>query len=130
MSWLMYATRSTMRTIFPSSVSGSVGPVWLRIPSRTSAVRFSPRPSFSSTSTIRSECSLWRNRAAESLLQLRVERLLACVPERRVTEIVAEPDRLDEILVQAERAGDAAGDAGRLERVREPGAEVVAARGR
>ena len=65
--------------------------------------------------------------APESLLELPVERRLACVPERRVTEIVAEPDRLDEIFVQAERAGDAPGDAGRLDRVRDPGAEVVAA---
>ena len=36
----------------------------------------------------------------EALLQHLVERLLACVPERRVAEIVAEPDCLDEILVQ------------------------------
>ena len=41
MSWLMYATRSTMRTILPSSVSGSTSPVCLRMPSRTSHVRFS-----------------------------------------------------------------------------------------
>ena len=61
MSWLMYATRSTIRTILPSSVSGESGPVWWRIPSLTSSVRFRPWPSFSSTSTIRSECSLWWN---------------------------------------------------------------------
>ena len=30
-----------------------------------------------------------------------VERVLARVPERRVADVVAEPDRLDEILVQA-----------------------------
>ena len=36
MSWLMYATRSTMRTIFASSVSGSTGPVCVRMPSQTS----------------------------------------------------------------------------------------------
>src|SRR3954451_4754976 len=60
MSWLMYAKRSTSRTIRPSSVSGSSGPVCLRIPSRTSHVRLSPRPSRSSLSTTRSECSLWR----------------------------------------------------------------------
>ncbi len=65
--------------------------------------------------------------APESLLQLPVECRLACVPERRVPEVVAEPDRLDEVLVQPERAGDAARDARRLERVRHPGAEVVAA---
>ena len=38
---------------------------------------------------------------AEALAQTAVQRLLADVPERRVAEIVAEPDRLDEILVQA-----------------------------
>ena len=47
------------------------------------------------------------------------------MPERRVAEVVAEADRLDEILVQAERAGDAARDAGRLERVGQARAEVV-----
>ena len=57
-----------------------------------------------------------------------VERLFARVAERRVPEIVAEPDRLDEILVQAQRPRDAARDPGRLERVREPRAEVVALR--
>src|SRR3954454_18083021 len=60
MSWLMYATRSTMRTIFPSSLSGSTVPVCLRMPSRTSHVRLRPRPSRSRCSTTRSECSLWR----------------------------------------------------------------------
>src|SRR3989442_12733160 len=43
-------------------------------------------------------------------------------------EIVAEPDRLDEILVQPERAGHRARDAGRLERVGEPRPVVVAGR--
>ena len=126
MSWLMYATRSTMRTIFPSSVSGSSGPVCLRIPSRTSSVRLSPRPSRSSVSTTRSECSLCRKPSRAALAQQLVERLLARVAERRMAEIVAEPDRLDEILVQPERPRDAARDARRLERVREPRAEVVA----
>ena len=126
MSWLMYATRSTMRTILPSSVSGSTGPVCLRMPSRTSHVRLRPRPSRSSRSTTRSECSLWRKPAAAALAQHLVERLLARMAERRMPEIVAEADRLDEILVQPQRAGDAAGDARRLERVRQPRAEVVA----
>ena len=63
---------------------------------------------------------------AAALAEQLVERLLARVPERRVAEIVAEPDRLDEVLVQPQRARDAARDARRLERVREPRAEVVA----
>jgi hypothetical protein len=36
----------------------------------------------------------------EALLQSVVERLLTRVPERRVAEVVPEPDRLDEVLVQ------------------------------
>ena len=62
MSWLMYATRSTIRTTRPSSVDGFPDPVWLRIPSRTCSVRLSPLPSRASTSTTRSECSLCRKR--------------------------------------------------------------------
>ena len=77
-------------------------------------------------STTRSECSLWRKPPAAALAQQLVERLLARVAERRVAEVVAEPDRLDEILVQPQRPRDAARDAGRLERVRQPRAEVVA----
>src|SRR5919201_621428 len=57
-----------------------------------------------------------------------VERLLAGVPERRMAEIVPEPDRLGQILVQPQRARDAAGDAGRLQRVRQPRPVVVAGR--
>ena len=108
-----------MRTILPSSVAGSCAPVWVRIPSHTSWVRFS------------------RSRDAQRLLvvpeahaeagrQAVVERLLAGVAERRVPGVVAEADRLDEILVQAQRARDDARDRGRLERVRHAGAVVVA----
>src|SRR5207248_10699972 len=61
-----------------------------------------------------------------TLAQQLVERLLARMAERRVAEVVAEPDCLDEILVQAQRTGDAARDPGRLERVRETCAEVIA----
>ena len=126
MSWLMYAKRSTMRTILPSSVSGSTGPGVLEDPVAHLPVRLRPRPSRSSRSTTRSECSLWRKpRPPRSRSDL-VERLLAGVAERRMAEVVAEADRLGEILVQPQRARDAARDAGGLERVREPRAEVVA----
>ena len=64
----------------------------------------------------------------EALAQARVEHLLADVAERRVAEVVAERDRLGEVLVQRERARDRARDACRLERVREPRAVVVALR--
>ena len=46
----------------------------------------------------------------EPLLELPVKLLLAGVAERRVAEIVSEPDRLDEVLVQAERPPNAARD--------------------
>ena len=108
-----------MRTILPSSVSGSCSPVCVRMPSRTSCVRFS-------RSAIRSDCSLWRKRPPKRSRERGVERLLAGVPERRVAGVVAEADRLDEILVEPERAGDDAGDPGRLERVGHPRAVVVA----
>ena len=51
---------------------------------------------------------------------------LTGVPERGVTEIVAEPDRLDEVLVEEERPADGAGDLGHLEGMGEAGPVVVA----
>ena len=108
-----------MRTILPSSVSGSCSPVCVRMPSRTSCVRLSALGDPQRLLVV-------AEAAAEALGERGVERLLAGVPERRVAGVVAEPDRLDEILVQAQRAGDDAGDPGRLERVGHPGAVVVA----
>ena len=55
-----------------------------------------------------------------------VEHLLADVAERRVPEVVPEPDRLGQVLVQPQRPRDGARDPAGLERVREPGAVVVA----
>ena len=54
----------------------------------------------------------------EALAQRLVERLFARMSERRVAHVMPEPDRLGEILVQAERPRDDPRDAGRLERVR------------
>ena len=54
------------------------------------------------------------------------ERLLAGVAERRVPQIVPERDGLGQVLVQPERPRDGARDLRHLERVGEPGAEVVA----
>ena len=65
---------------------------------------------------------------AEAGLEERVERCLARVPERGMPEVVAEPDRLGEIFVQLQRAGDHARDPARFERVRHAGAVVVAGR--
>src|SRR4029079_16832987 len=52
--------------------------------------------------------------------------VLAEVPERGVAEVVAEADRLDEVLVEPERPRDRARDLGHLDRVRQPRPEVVA----
>ncbi len=64
--------------------------------------------------------------APEALFQAGVEHLLADVPEGRVAEIVAQPDRLDEVLVQPQRPRHGARDRGHLERVSETRAVVVA----
>ena len=50
---------------------------------------------------------------------------LTGVPERRVTEIVAKPDRLDQVLVEQERPADGAGDLSHLEGMGEAGPVVV-----
>ena len=62
---------------------------------------------------------------AEALAQQLVERFLARVAEGRVAEVVAETDRLDEVLVQTQRPRDHPRDRGRLERVGHSRAVVV-----
>jgi hypothetical protein len=64
----------------------------------------------------------------EALFQAVIQHLLADVPEGRVPEVVSETDRLDQILVQAQRAGHCTRDRGDLERVRQPRAVVIASR--
>ena len=129
MSWLMYATRSITRTIRPSSVLGSGARLeWRAIPSRTCSVRFSPAPSRSRVLDHPQRVLVVAKAPAEALSQAAVEHLLADVPERRVPEVVAEADRLDQILVQAQRPRDRARDRRHLERVRQPRAVVVAQR--
>jgi hypothetical protein len=59
----------------------------------------------------------------------RVEGGLADVAEGGVAEIVAQRDRLGEVLVEAQGAADGAGDLGDLEGVGETGAIVVGVRG-
>ena len=65
---------------------------------------------------------------AERCVERIVERLLARMPERRMAGVVPEADRLDEILVEAQRPRDDTRDGGRLERVRHPRAVVIAFR--
>src|SRR5260221_6528766 len=55
-----------------------------------------------------------------------VERVLAGMAERLVAEIMGKGQRLGEILVEAERAADRAGDLRHLQAVRQPGAVMVA----
>ena len=64
--------------------------------------------------------------AAEALAAGAVEHVLADVPERRMPDVVAEPDRLRQVLVEPQRARDGARDPGDLERVREPRPVVIA----
>ena len=61
-----------------------------------------------------------------ALAQQAVEHVLAGVAERRVPEVVAEGDRLGQVLVEAQRAGDAARDLRHLDRVGQARPEVVA----
>ena len=65
---------------------------------------------------------------AERCIESVVERLLARVAERRVAGVVTKADRLDEILVEAQRPRNDARYGRRLERVRHPGAIVIAFR--
>ena len=60
-----------------------------------------------------------------AIAQAAVQGFLARVPEGWVAEVVAEPDRLGQVLVQAERAGDGASDPAGLERVGEAGPVVI-----
>ena len=110
----------------PSCVSGSTGPVCLRIPSRVSHVRLRPRPSRSSTLDDAQRVLVVAEAGGAALAEDLVERLLAGVTERRMAEVVTDRDRLGQILVEPQPARDAARDAGRLERVCEAHAEVIA----
>ena len=55
-----------------------------------------------------------------------VERALAGVAERRMAEIVRQRQRLSQVLVEAERARQRAGDLRHFQRMREPRAVMVA----
>src|ERR1700735_2186762 len=65
----------------------------------------------------------------EPLPQAVVERLLPDVAEGRMAEVMAKSDRLDQVLVERQRSGDGARHLRDLERMGQPGAIVVAARG-
>ena len=120
MSWLMYATR---RRAARSSPRASPAPL-ARVredPVADLGVRLSP-------SRDPERLLVVAEPQAEALAQRFVERVLPGVAERGVPDVVPEPDRLGQVLVQPERAGDDARDRRRLQRVRHPGAVVVALR--
>ncbi len=119
MSWLMYATRSTSRTIFPSSEAGSLF-AGVREDPVADLVREVQRARDSQRLLVVAEAP------PESLGHRRVERVLTGVPERRVPHVMPEADRLRQILVQPQRPCDDARDRRRLERVGHPRAVVVA----
>ena len=64
----------------------------------------------------------------ESRLEQRVQGRLPGMPERRMTEVVPEPDRLCEVLIQLQCSGDDASDPARLERVRHTRAVMIPGR--
>lgn len=53
------------------------------------------------------------------------EHRFAAMAERRMPQVVREGDGFGEVLIELERAGNAAGDGGDFHRVGEPGAEVI-----
>ena len=57
-----------------------------------------------------------------------VQHIFAAVGERRVTDVVRQRDRFDEIAVQTQRTADGLGDLVDLQRVRETGAVMVVSR--
>src|ERR1700722_5695868 len=63
--------------------------------------------------------------ATEALFQAPVQCFLADVPERRGPEIVPEPDRPDQILLERQRPSDRARDRRHLERMGQAWAVVV-----
>ena len=63
---------------------------------------------------------------AAEVRQAGVERAFAGMAERRVAEVVGQRQRLGQILVEAERAGQRPGDLGHFQGVGQPGPVVVA----
>ena len=115
--------RSANRTTCASSVAGAgMDHGWCTMPSRTSHVRF--RPSTVVLEVLDDAQALLV--VLEGPAEERRERLLAEMTERRVPQVVAERDRLGEVLVEAERPGGGAGDLRDVERVGQPHPVVVA----
>lgn len=54
-----------------------------------------------------------------------IERILPCVPEGRVPEIMRQRNRLGQILMQTQGSGDTARQLRHFDAMREPGAKEV-----
>ena len=97
------------------------------MPARVSAVRFRPGIALGAIlEPVDDAQALAIVLEAAVRLHQVVQHAFAGVAERRMADVVREHDRLDQILVRAERARDGARDLRDLERVREPIPEVVA----
>ena len=93
----------------------------LRMPSRVSKVRFSPRKlGVALLELVDDAQRLQVVLEAAVVAHAVVQRVLAGVAERRVAEVVRQADGLGQRLVEAQRARDRARDLRDLERVREP----------
>ncbi len=126
MSWLMYAIRSTTLTTWPSSVDGGSASGVPQDPLADLLGQVQPAAVPLQPLDHAQRVTVVAKADAEPLAQAGVEHRLPDVAEGRVSEVVPEPDRLGEVLVQRERPGHRAGDAARLQRVGEPRPEVVA----
>ena len=76
------------------------------MPSRTGSVRFRRLEHVDDPQRV----LVVAEAAAEALAPAAVEHVLADVPERRVADVVPEPDRLDQVLVEPQRPRDRARD--------------------
>ncbi len=92
------------------------GPLCLTRPSSVSQVRF--RPSKSGVAALQRGHDAQRLgvvvEAAIAACSASSSARLAGMPERRVAEVVGQRQRLGEVLVEAERAGDASAQSGAL----------------
>ena len=61
-----------------------------------------------------------------ALLERSIERLFPCMTERRMADVVGQAQRLGQVLVQSQRAGDDAADLRDFQAVRQADALMVA----
>ena len=116
-SWQTYAIRSAHATTSPSGVAGGGRRhEWLRTPSSvsTAEVELGER-----------DVGAVDRVVVAAVREVRRERLLRRVPGRAVPAVVGEGDRLHERDAQVGGPGDAGGHLRDLDRVGEPGAEMV-----